>query len=329
MPSPVASHTASPSVETTFLCTTADPWCIQTCQPFVPRASSRDISSPSRLRAPAGSLPYPSPGGRQPVSMPAVTLSTNNPPPRSRSSSPPRPPVSPITPPLNPSRPSGDGFPPRQTYTHAQPDQAGITPRAPEPISFDSNPDVIALKSAISVLQIQKRRATEDIQTLSRAMDEAIEQPEAFVQHLAATQAQPRTRSSAARTDYGQAGSPGQHGDEDDEDEEMEDGDEQCQQGDKPSSKPRSWTSLPQPQSLVRTPPINWAQYAIVGDSLEKLHTEQISQPTQGTPAVFGANGTYEFKAGEGKQERYAGASRPYSPGKDKIERKSFKTRRD
>jgi hypothetical protein len=113
--------------------------------------------------------------------------------------------MSPITPPLRPTHPTGTTATTsssqqqqqRQTYTHtSQSSQSAIPPPAPEPIEFDSNPDVIALKSAISVLQVQRRRATEDIQTLSRAMGEAVEEPEAFMRDLVAG----RTRGTEMQT---------------------------------------------------------------------------------------------------------------------------------
>ncbi|KAF5016789.1 hypothetical protein F66182_11414, partial [Fusarium sp. NRRL 66182] len=120
--------------------------------------------------------------------MPALTINTDNPP-SDAPSSPNRPPVSPLTPPLPAAQlpaaePTNAGS--RPNFTHSQPDQTGIPPPAPQPIIFDSNPDVIALKSAISILQIQRQRATADIQALSRAKDEAVQDPEAFINDLVA-----------------------------------------------------------------------------------------------------------------------------------------------
>jgi hypothetical protein len=191
----------------------------------------------------------------------------------------------------------------RQTYTHTQQaDQTAIQPPAPEPIDFESNPDAIALRSAISILQMQRQRAAADMQTLSKAKDEAVQDPEGYVNHLVA-----RSASSSV-------GGDGQHGGQ-------EGGSGEDEQHD------RQWTQLPKPQDVVRCPPINWSQYAIVGESLDKLHAEQVSQPTQGTPAVVGQGGMYEFKGGDGKQERYTGPAAPYNPVKDKIDRRS-KTKR-
>lgn len=246
--------------------------------------------------------------------MPALTISTDNPPPRGRSSSPNRPPISPLTPTLGHAQLpdlSNPGPSARATFTHSQPDQAGIPPPAPQPIAFDSNPDVIALKSAISILQIQRQRATADMQTLSRARDEAVHDPESFIRDLVAG------KINAPAND---------ESDSDDEDNNVADDRRQDNTGEGSSkqatpSQPPAWTNLPQPQNVVRCPPINWSQYAVVGESLDKLHNEQVLRPNQGTPAVVGTNGTYEFK-GEGKQERYIGVAAPYAPTQERPSKK-------
>ena len=227
--------------------------------------------------------------------MPALTISTSNPQ-RSRSPSPARPPVSPITPTLGPTR----------TLTHTQPDQTSIPPPAPEPLAFDSNPDVIAIKSAISILQIQKNRATADIQALNRAKDAAVVDPEAFVKDLV----------------EGKINAPQPEEDESSDEGEGMDNAGEGSSKQLPRDQPREWTTLPKPQNIVRCPPINWSQYAIVGDSLDKLHAEQINRPTQGTPATIGQHGVYEFKGGDGKQEKYSGVAAPYNPLQDKVDKK-------
>ncbi|PNY23605.1 Uncharacterized protein TCAP_06434 [Tolypocladium capitatum] len=241
--------------------------------------------------------------------QPNLSVSTSNP---DREPIPP-PPVSPITPTLPPTRlPEATTLQPlqppatRQAYAYSQPDQVGIAPPPPEPIDFDSNPDAIALRSAISVLQVQRTRATADIQALSRVKDEALGDPEAFMRDLAVGRI--NSRGDAARHTT------------DDDDEDDEDSDEDAGENSKPRA--REWAALPQPQTIVRCPPINWSQYAVVGPSLDKLHAEQVSRPAQGTPASIGANGTYEFK-GDGKQERYPGVAAPYAPSKDRIEKKA------
>ncbi|KJZ76619.1 hypothetical protein HIM_03955 [Hirsutella minnesotensis 3608] len=218
----------------------------------------------------------------------------------------PPPPVSPITPTLPPARlPDATPQAPlpspltRPLLTHSQPDQVAVPPPAPRLIDFESNPDVIALKSAISVLQVQKKRAAADMQALDRAKDAAIEDPDAFLRDLVAgkVNAPPATAQSDSDDDEGDESQERLH------------------------AQPREWASLPKPQDVVRCPPINWAQYAVVGSSLDKLHAQEVSHPTQGAPASIGTNGIYEFK-GDGKRDKYPGVAAPYAPTKDRIERK-------
>ncbi|KAL6878658.1 hypothetical protein J3F83DRAFT_723417 [Trichoderma novae-zelandiae] len=253
---------------------------------------------------------------------PALTISTTTTM-ASRSSSPVPPPMSPITPTLPPAQLSGDTIgtaaveplPPattaqqqqhsqsstRPTFAHSQqPDQVGVPPPPPRPIEFDTNPDVIALRSAITVLQIQKNRATADIQTLSQIKNAAIEHPDEFVRDLV----QGRVGQGAQRSSASASASAGANDTDD---------------------REPAWIahSIPKAQDVVRCPPINWSQYAVVGESLDKLHNEQVSRPTQGTPATLGAGGMYQFKGGDGKQEEYPGVAAPYAPLKDKIEKKT------
>lgn len=229
-------------------------------------------------------MPPPPP----PQQQPNLSIST------SADDSIPPPPVSPLTPTLPPAR-LPDATSPQQplpsplarpclTHSSHPAAVAAIAPPPPALLDFDSNPDVLALRSAISVLQVQKKRATADVHALSKARDAALDDPDAFVRDLVAGKVNaPRRR----------------------------DGD----------GASKDWSSLPQPQDVVRCPPINWAQYAVVGSSLDKLHAEQVSRPTQGTPASVGADGTYEFR-GDGRRDRYPGVAAPYAPTKDRIERK-------
>ncbi|KAJ4295700.1 hypothetical protein N0V88_004402 [Collariella sp. IMI 366227] len=119
-----------------------------------------------------------------------------------QASSPSRPPVSPITPTREHAQLPGAGSatkstttqtPPqhpdfalgRPLFTHTtQTDQVAVTPPRAQPIDFDSNPDVLALRSAITILQLQKARATADIQSLSRAKEAALAHPAAFAADL-------------------------------------------------------------------------------------------------------------------------------------------------
>lgn len=220
----------------------------------------------------------------------------------SRPSSPPQPPFSPITPTLAAARldTSVPALPqqPLRTYTHSKPDATFIPPPpAPvEVIDFDSNTDVLAVKSAISVLQLQKKKAAQDIRTLQRFKNQAMQDPEAFLR--AADLGEIRTEGDATFPE-----------DSEEEDDEEGDGDvemngtgEQTTKADVhkagaengTAQKTKSHTSfppLPVPQKVVKVPPINWAQYGVIGDSLDKLHNDQLRHPTPGSPARLGPDG--------------------------------------
>ncbi|EEQ34682.1 conserved hypothetical protein [Microsporum canis CBS 113480] len=57
---------------------------------------------------------------------------------------------------------------------------------APVPISESENPDAIALRSAITILQIQKQQALRDIQALAKMKQAATEDPHAFANEFLA-----------------------------------------------------------------------------------------------------------------------------------------------
>lgn len=316
--------------------------------------------------------------------QPAASASSTD-----RPSSPTGPPISPITPTfapaeLAPGTAPQQPLPPfsqtRQTFTHSQPDQTGMPPppAPPQPISFDENPDVLALKSAISILQLQKARATRDVQTLSRAKEAALADTDGFIADLASGRV--GTEGDRLFPDIAPRGRvAGQAGDDEDEDEDDDDDvddssdeeDEDAEMAEsglsqdtaaggasasassslsprkdtdrattsqnrkekkrkkQPSAPPPAWRTLPKPQNVVRCPPINWSQYGVVGESLDKLHAEQQRAPTQGAPATLkpGPGGlTYEFKgegSSSGEQNRLVGVAAPYAPGKDKLEKKT------
>lgn len=91
-----------------------------------------------------------------------------------------------------------------------------------------------------------------------------------------------------------------------------------------------AWLNLPQPQSVARSPTINWSQYGVRGEALDKLHDEQISAPTRGTPATVKADGTYDFKGGHNPDDgkKLAGVAAPYSAFRDKLDKKSRSSKR-
>ncbi|KAL8350646.1 hypothetical protein RB601_001074 [Gaeumannomyces tritici] len=263
----------------------------------------------------------------------------------------------------------------RVALTHlSQPAQAAAgtaldAPPPPLPLDFDANPDVLALKSAISVLQIQRARAAADVARLAGAKAAALEDPDAFLRDLAegrvSTAPAAPTLFDAGRDDGdsdSESGSDSSESDGAEHDghraagdlckgkepatgESSDSGDhanrgadstaqtkekKRKKKGHKPQQPP--WRELPQRQNVVRCPPINWAQYAVVGESLEKLHNEQLTRPDLGTPRVIGPGGVYEFKGDQRQQpggaqqaQRLVGVASPYTPGRDRIDKKPKK----
>ncbi|KAL4874052.1 hypothetical protein BDV12DRAFT_1586 [Aspergillus spectabilis] len=234
----------------------------------------------------------------------------------SRPGTPPRPPYSPVTPvlaqltPLQPPSATNGTHP-----VHPPPSSPSPTSKAPlyssisstlpppippsfapepppVPISESENPDAIALRSAISVLQLQKQQSLRDLQTLEKMKEAAARDPEKFARDLSA--------GKLSRKDQG-GFIDFNHEDADDEDDaEMENTGN--------GTRSASGRTLPAPQNVVRMPPINWAKYQIVGESLDKMHEEQIRRPSMGEP-----------RRDEAPAPEYMLAS-PYRPLVDKLE---------
>ncbi|RDW84371.1 hypothetical protein BP6252_01961 [Coleophoma cylindrospora] len=251
-----------------------------------------------------------------PSTQPSRGHSPRSPTSHSRSSSPTRPPYSPITPTLQPARlataTQHGAQPPKPTYTHTtQQTQTTITQPPPQPIDFESNPDVLALKASISILQVQRRNAENDIQALNQTKKRALADPDSFVQALSSGKLKHKADSLFAPE--GDASDS-----EDEEGEGTGDGvaDVGCTT---PTAK--SWPALPTPQNVVRQPAINWTQYGVIGESLDKLHADQKARPNEGKPQRIGADGTFVF-SGEGpKRQADIGIAAPYTPGKDRIDK--------
>ncbi|KAK0737611.1 hypothetical protein B0T21DRAFT_392694 [Apiosordaria backusii] len=295
----------------------------------------------------AGSAPQP------PPSNPSQHRQPQQPPPTTTNTTPDHPPQPAPNIPHNPQTRSNQTLPPPKRNPHPPPtipdfslsrpllshtSQAPtpsliIPPPQPVPLDFDSNPDVLALKSAISILQLQRQRAQADIQSLHRAKLSALSDPAAFVADL--------TSGKVGQKEEGLfGGSPPSDDSDDDSDNDDEDGDDDTkkQDGEANKEKEPAWRKLPKPQTVVRCPPINWSQYAVVGESLDKLHAEQLKAPTPGVPQVVtgtnSSSGTFEFTAGNAgttstaglvgsnQPQKLVGIAAPYVPGRDKIEKK-------
>jgi hypothetical protein len=166
----------------------------------------------------------------------------------------------------------------------------------------------LALKSAMSILQLQARNAENDIRNLARMKERALQDPEGFANAIASGNVKTKSDSlfnPSFSTDN-----------DDDEDEDMEDAEEK-------EGKEKEWGSLPKPQNIVRCPPINWHKYAVVGESLDKLHEDQKARPSEGMPQILMPDGTLR-SGGEGyRRPADIGVAAPYAPGRDKIEKMS------
>ena len=106
---------------------------------------------------------------------------------------------------------------------------------------------------------------------------------------------------------------PYEEQEEDEDEEEEEEGEER---DDEPESA-RETTSrmeIPGSQNVVRAPPINWAQYHIVGESLDKLHEEQRRRPISGEPV-----GEEELRPKERERAPEHVIAKPYDPFVDKL----------
>jgi hypothetical protein len=201
---------------------------------------------------------------------------------RSESASPNRPPVSPITP-----RASVAQLAPVER-TEAQP-----RPAAPPPATFrqqppsvaiaeSDNPDVIALRSAISLLQLQREKSKRDLKALAELKSVAVADPAAFAQSIHENRAHAAQSYSDVLTPTLASSAPGADSDARGAQSGVETRKDSADVG-APASAPK-FPAIPQPQNIVRCPPINWEKYHIVGEPLDKMHEEQKKWPGQPEP---------------------------------------------
>ncbi|CAD0090892.1 unnamed protein product [Aureobasidium vineae] len=235
-----------------------------------------------------------------------------------RSPSPQPPPASPLTPPAQPAK--------LATTTPPKPIQQPPPPQFIEqppslPFSSHDSSDAIALRAAISSLQFQRLQAQRDLRTLEDIKRQAVERPEEYRRHVIATaHAKPLPPPWAVKD------SPDQ-GMEDDDDavlgassmSEHDPVDSQSEATTKPSPisygsmlhsqtaknthQTSTFPAVPLPQDIVRCPPIEWAKYNIVGESLDRLHRDQQVRPGDAVSA-----------------QRDSVVAAPYNPFLDKLD---------
>ena len=219
----------------------------------------------------------PSPGMRLPQHQPeSVTgLQSNGHPHPDRSASPPAPPYSPITPVLTTS----DLAPGNGAFTYGPPPDPTPRPPPPAPFSEEDNSDAMALRSAISILQIQRQQSLRDMKLLEQQKKLAVADAKGFAASVMAG----RIKSTGAGA-LVVGPDPGTYAEESTNGDDM-DGDH-IGEGEEVKHIPEEskFADLPAQQNIVRCPPINWSKYHVVGESLDKLHEEQRRRPTSGEP---------------------------------------------
>ncbi|KAE8384074.1 hypothetical protein ETB97_004195 [Aspergillus alliaceus] len=207
--------------------------------------------------------------------------------PNDRPGTPPRPPYSPVTPVFAHIAPAQNASTfngalshpivppatsPSPTSLAGGATTSAIAPAvfAPEPaavpISESENPDAIALRSTISILQLQKQQSLRDIRTLERLKKAAAADPEGFAHELAAGNLTAKDPGGFVNFTH------------EDEDEDEGDGEREDLRG---GTGP-GLGKIPTPQNVVRMPPINWNKYQVVGDPLDKMHEDQRRRPSPG-----------------------------------------------
>ena len=204
-----------------------------------PPARRLKLTMPSVERQPNDSQ------GVQAGNTPATTSDAH-------SSTPPRPSYSPVTPIMTQASLVPAGF-------STRPPPEWIDEPEPLPLSLDENPDAIALRAAISILQLQRQNSLKDIRHLDKMKKAAVGNPEDFVNDLKAGKLQKPPPAGIVDVDAS-------------DDEMTDDAPHQDDQS-------RDFGRIPNAQNVVRCPPINWDKYHVVGESLDKLHEQQRRRP--------------------------------------------------
>ena len=251
----------------------------------------------------------PSPGLRLPLTQvqPGVDSPRQETTTMSGSSSPPAPPYSPITPEMTFSELAAS-----DNEFHYGTSAQGAQQPPNLPFSETDSADAMALRSAISILQIQRQQTLRDMKTLEEQKKLAVADPEGFSEAVHSG----RVKTKGAEGQFivpllDVADEARANGVEDVDMDMNGDG------GSKSAVQTTNFKDMPGAQNVVRCPPIEWAKYKIVGESLDKLHEEQRARPASGQPHDEGNNGR--------APENVIAA--PYVPWKDKLPESSIRTR--
>ncbi|KAL8828914.1 MAG: hypothetical protein Q9170_006392 [Blastenia crenularia] len=184
--------------------------------------------------------------------------------------SPTSPPFSPITPVMSNTFPLQES----QGFERSAPTHIPSMPPL-QPFSESENPDAIALRSALSVLQIQRQQTLHDLKTLERQKKMAAADPEGFSK--AVVEGKIRTQSRGVLDPRpGFSLSSLRNPDLDDEQ------DVKMDHEIHKTVEKEHYGDIPGPQNIVRCPPVNWAKYHVMGEPLDRLHEEQRRRPVNG-----------------------------------------------
>lgn len=168
----------------------------------------------------------------------------------------------------------------------------------PQPLDLASNTDAIALKAAMSVLTLQRQQAIRDIQALEKQKQAALEDPQAYADAVRNGQVKMKDDTGGG-IQFSYSGDEASDSSEEDTQQDAEDdmamdtsfnGEDPLATTttaapDRKLKAPRqSYPPLPRAQNVVRTPPVNWSKYHIVGPALDRLHESQRQNPDQGRP---------------------------------------------
>jgi len=206
----------------------------------------------------------------------------------SESHSPSRPPVSPITPTVSAAQLAPIEQPIRVVPPPPPPPPPPATFKPQPPsvaISESENPDAIALRSAISLLQLQREKSKRDLKALEDLKATAVADPHRFVRSLQEQRAQAARKPSDALTptlaDIVDAAASEAAASPDTKNATNGTVRKDSSQADEDNVTIESpkFPPIPQAQNIVRCPPVNWAKYHIVGEPLDKMHDEQKRYP--------------------------------------------------
>jgi hypothetical protein len=154
---------------------------------------------------------------------------------------------------------------------------------------------------------MQREKSKQDIKTLQELKVAAISDPQAFARSLEA-QAKRKTKTSSDISDPALAGVSDSEALGDGERNENGEGEstDKASNLDDATSK---FPSLPQPQNIIRCPPVEWAKYHIVGEPLDKMHEEQKRWPGSSEPP----------RTQHGQRAPPHAVASPYSPFTDAV----------